>query len=68
MPAQAIVEGKVIARVDIPPIRKNAAVSGEKKSISKQQAWLRRQSLNKRKTKQLDFELPQSVFDIFLDI
>lgn len=68
MPAQAIVEGKVIARVDIPPIRKNAAVSGEKKSISKQQALLRRQSLNKRKTKQLDFELPQSVFDIFLDI
>lgn len=68
MPAQAIVEGKVIARVDIPPIRKNAAVSGEKKSISKQQALLRRQSLNKRKAKQLEFELPQSVFDIFLDI
>lgn len=68
MPAQAIVEGKVIAHVDIPPIRKNAAVSGEKKSISKQQALLRRQSLNKRKAKQLEFELPQSVFDIFLDI
>lgn len=38
MPAQAIVENKVIAREDIPPLRKNAAVSSEKKSISKQQA------------------------------
>lgn len=68
MPAQAIIEGHVIARVDIPSIRKNAAVSGDKKSISKQQALLRRQSLNKRKSKQLTFELPQSVFDIFLEI
>lgn len=47
-PVQAVVEGKAVARVDIPPLRKNAAVSGGKKSISKKQALLRRQGINKR--------------------
>jgi GTP-binding protein LepA len=68
MPAQAIVEGKSIARVDIPPLRKNAAVNGEKRSISKKQALLRRQSMNKRQAEKSDIKLSQDVFDSILDI
>ncbi|MBW1606175.1 translation elongation factor 4 [Lactobacillus sp. Sy-1] len=68
MPAQAVVEGRVIARVDIPPLRKNAAVNGNKYSVSKKQALLRRQSINKRQAAQSDIELPQSVFNSILDL
>lgn len=68
MPVQAIVEGKAIARVDVPPLRKNAAVSGDKKSISKKQALLRRQSVNKRQAAQSDIELPQEVFNAILEL
>lgn len=68
MPAQAVVENKVIAREDIPPLRKNSAVSGEKKSISKQQALLRRQNINQRKMAQSDIKLPQEVFTAILEL
>jgi GTP-binding protein LepA len=68
MPVQAIVEGKSIARVDIPPLRKNAAVNGDKKSISKKQALLRRQSINKRQAEKSDIKLSQDVFNSILDI
>ncbi|MGL5899676.1 MAG: elongation factor 4, partial [Lactobacillaceae bacterium] len=68
MPVQAIVENKAIARVDVPPLRKNAAVNGEKRSISKKQQLLRRQSLNKRQAARSDIKLPQSVFDAVLNI
>lgn len=68
MPTQAIVEGKSIARVDIPPLRKNAAVNGEKKSISKKQALLRRQNVNKRQAAKSDIKLSQDVFNSILDI
>lgn len=68
MPAQAIVEGKAIARVDIPPLRKNAAVNGEKRSISKKQALLRRQSMNKRQAEKSTIKLSQEVFNSILDI
>ena len=67
-PVQAIVEGRVIARVDVPPLRKNAAVNGEKTSVAKKQALLRRQSLNKRKAAHQQTELPQSVFNALLEI
>ncbi|UQS86116.1 translation elongation factor 4 (plasmid) [Nicoliella spurrieriana] len=68
MPAQAVVEGRVIARVDIPPLRKNAAVNGNQYSVSKKQALLRRQSINKRQAVKSDVELPQSVFNSILDL
>ena len=68
MPVQAMVENKSIARVDVPPLRKNAAVNGEKRSISKKQQLLRRQSLNKRQAVKSDIKLPQSVFDAILNI
>ncbi|KRL45606.1 hypothetical protein FD01_GL000638 [Lacticaseibacillus manihotivorans DSM 13343 = JCM 12514] len=68
MPAQAIVEGKAIALVDIPPLRKNAAVNGEKRSISKKQALLRRQSMNKRQAEKSTIKLSQEVFNSILDI
>lgn len=68
MPAQAIVEGKSIARVDIPPLRKNAAVNGEKRSVSKKQALLRRQSINKRQAEKSDIKLSQDVFDAILNL
>ncbi|AQW20913.1 elongation factor 4 [Lentilactobacillus curieae] len=68
MPVQAMVEGKAIARVDVPPLRKNAAVSGDKKSVSKKQALLRRQNINKRKAAQNDIKLPQSVFNAILEV
>lgn len=67
-PVQAVVEGKSIARIDVPPLRKNAAVNGEKRSISKKQALLRRQSLNKRKAAHSQIELPQEVFNSLLEI
>ncbi|EHS57712.1 translation elongation factor 4 [Paenibacillus kribbensis] len=68
MPVQVLVEGKVIAREDVPPLRKNAAVSGEKKSISKKQALLRRQNMNKRKMESSDIRLPQEVFNTILEM
>ncbi|MDF7638021.1 translation elongation factor 4 [Lactobacillus sp. ESL0791] len=67
-PVQAIVEGKALARVDVPPLRKNAAVSGEKKSISKKASLLRRQSMNKRRATQNNIKLPQSVFNAILEL
>ncbi|KGH58559.1 elongation factor 4 [Oenococcus oeni IOEB_8417] len=67
-PVQAIVEGKSIARVDVPPLRKNAAVSGENKSISKKQALLHCQSINKRQTAKNSIELPQKVFNALLEL
>lgn len=68
MPVQAVVEGKVLARVDVPPLRKNAAANNEKRSISKKQALLRRQNLNKRQAAHNDIELPQEVFNAILDL
>ncbi|MGT2935668.1 translation elongation factor 4 [Streptococcus castoreus] len=68
MPAQAIVEGKVLARVDIPPLRKNAAVNGEKHSISKKQALLRRQNLNKRQAALSDIIITQEVLNSVLEL
>ena len=65
---QAVVEGKVLARVDVPPLRKNAAANNEKRSISKKQALLRRQNLNKRQAAHNDIELPQEVFNAILDL
>lgn len=65
-PVQAIVEGKALARVDVPPLRKNAAVNGEKRSTSKKAALLRRQSKNKRQATQNEIQLPQSVFNALL--
>ena len=67
-PVQAIVEGKSMARVDVPPLRKNAAVNGEKRSISKKQALLRRQSLNKRRAARTQIQLPQEVFNAILEL
>ncbi len=68
MPVQAIVEGKAIARVDIPPLRKNAAVNGNSYSVSKKQQLLRRQNSNKREAAHSDIELPQEVFNAILNL
>ena len=68
MPAQAMVEGRALGRVDIPPLRKNAAVNGTSYSVSKKQALLRRQSANKRAAAHSDIELPQSVFNAILEL
>ncbi|MBS9336258.1 translation elongation factor 4 [Fructobacillus papyrifericola] len=68
MPVQALVEGKVLARVDVPPLRKNAAVNGEQRSVSKKQALLRRQNVNKRSAAHLDIVLPQEVFNALLSL
>ncbi|APP12287.1 elongation factor 4 [Lactiplantibacillus plantarum subsp. plantarum] len=67
-PVQARVEGKVIARVDVPPLRKNAAVNGEQHSTSKKAALLRRQSANKRRASKNTIKLPQSVFNAILSL
>lgn len=67
-PVQARVEGKVIARVDVPPLRKNAAVNGERHSTSKKAALLRRQSANKRRASKNMIKLPQSVFNAILSL
>lgn len=64
---QALVEGKVIARVDVPPLRQNAATNGEKRSISKKQALLRNQKHNKEKANS-HVRLPQAVFDSLLEV
>ncbi|WP_165206899.1 translation elongation factor 4 [Weissella sagaensis] len=60
MPVQAIIEGRAVARADVPPLRK-AQASGTK--ISKKQQQMRRQGLKKS-----DIELPQSVFDAILEM
>jgi GTP-binding protein LepA len=67
-PVQGSIEGRVVARVDVPPLRKNAAVSGDKKSISKKQALLHRQNINKRKSASEHIKLPPAVFDAILNI
>ena len=68
MPVQAVVEGKTLARVDIPPLRKNAAVSGNKKSISKKQELLRRQNINKRQAVKNNVQLSQKTFNSILEL
>ncbi|BDR57095.1 translation elongation factor 4 [Xylocopilactobacillus apis] len=68
MPVQAVVEGKALARVDVPPLRKNAAVSGGKKSVSKKQDLLRRQSINKRQAVKNNVALSQEVFNSILEL
>ena len=60
MPVQAIVEGRAIARADVPPLRK-AQASGTK--VSKKQQQMRRQGVKKS-----DIELPQAVFDAILQM
>ncbi|MDR3241941.1 MAG: translation elongation factor 4 [Lactobacillaceae bacterium] len=60
MPVQAIIEGRVVARENIPPLRK-AAAKGT--SVSKKQQQLRRTGQAKS-----DIELPQAVFDAILDM
>jgi len=68
MPTQIMVENKVVARVDIPPLRKNAAVNGKKYSTSKKQALLRKQSSNKSQAARNEIQLPQKVFNAILDL
>ncbi|WP_367295666.1 translation elongation factor 4 [Levilactobacillus yonginensis] len=68
MPVQGVVEGKALSRVDVPPLRKNAAANGEKRSTAKKQALLRRQSVNKRQAAHSDIDLPQEVFNAVLDL
>jgi GTP-binding protein LepA len=68
MPVQAVVEGKPIARVDIPPLRKNAAATSGNKSVAKKQALLRRQSANKRQAAHSDITLTQEVFNSILEL
>lgn len=68
IPVQAIVEGKSVARVDVPPLRKNVAVNGENRSTSKKAALLRRQSLNKRRSAKNQIKLPQNVFNAILEL
>lgn len=60
MPVQAIIEGRVIARENIPPLRKAAAKGS---SVSKKQQQLRRSGQSKS-----NIELPQAVFDALLDL
>lgn len=67
-PVQAIVEGKSVARVDVPPLRKNAAVNGDAHSVSKKAVLLRRQSINKRQSVKNEIKLPQSVFNTILEL
>lgn len=56
---QAVVEGRVISRGNIPPLRKAAASSSK---TSKKQQQMRRQGQKNQ------VELPQSVFDAILDM
>nr|WP_276521726.1 translation elongation factor 4 [Weissella diestrammenae] len=60
MPVQAIVEGRVVARENIPPLRKVAAKGT---TVSKKQQQLRRSGQAKS-----NIELPQAVFDAILDM
>ncbi|WP_439001780.1 translation elongation factor 4 [Pediococcus damnosus] len=66
-PVQAVVEGKAVARVDIPPLRKGAT-SGGKKGAAKKQALLHRQGVNKRKSAKNTSDLPQEVFNAVLEL
>jgi GTP-binding protein LepA len=63
VPAQAIVNNKSIARVDIPPLRKNMLASGFNGSVSAKQRMIRQQResrKNSRGTMRLD--IPREVF------
>lgn len=68
MPVQVLVENRVIGREDIPPLRKNQAVNGEKRSLSKKKELLRRQSHNRKRMAELEISLPQEVFNSLLDV
>ncbi|MBS9334447.1 hypothetical protein LQZ24_00140 [Fructobacillus sp. M1-13] len=52
----------------MPPLRKNAAVNGEQRSVSKKQALLRRQNVNKRSAAHFDIVLLQEVFNALLSL
>lgn len=66
MLAQAVVERKVLARVDIPPLRRNAAVNGEKRSISKKQALFVVKTLINDKLQEIPLPLHKKYLMFFL--
>lgn len=68
MPVQVLVENRVIGRADIPPLRKNQAVNGDKRSLSKKKELLRRQSHNRKQMAEMDISLPQEVFNALLEV
>lgn len=68
MPVQVLVENRVIGRADIPPLRKNQAVNGEKRSLSKKKELLRRQSNNRKRMAEMEISLPQEVFNALLEV
>jgi GTP-binding protein LepA len=68
MPVQVLVENRVIGRADIPPLRKNQAVNGEKRSLSKKKELLRRQRNNRKQMAEMEISLPQEVFNVLLEV
>jgi GTP-binding protein LepA len=63
VPAQAIVNNKCIARVDIPPLRKNMLASGFNGSVSAKQRMIRQQRENRKNSRgTMRLDIPKEVF------
>ncbi|WP_410012182.1 translation elongation factor 4 [Sodalis sp. C49] len=69
VPAQAIVNNKSIARVDIPPLRKNMLASGFNGSVSAKQRMIRHQRENRKNSRGTSrMDIPKEVFTEILSV
>lgn len=68
VPAQAVLDNRVIARVDIPPLRKSALGAGFEGSISAKKRMIRQQKEHKRRQKTQSVSIPREVFSLIVAI
>ena len=69
MPVQSIVENKVIAREDIPPLRKSVTGKGFSGSMSKKKRAAKKISENKKRQRSFGkADIPQEAFHAILSI
>ncbi|WP_432468361.1 translation elongation factor 4 [Agarivorans sp. Z349TD_8] len=67
VPAQAVVNNKAIARVDIPPLRKNMLASGFNGSVSAKQRMIRQQREHRKNSRgALRMEISREIFSAIL--
>jgi len=69
MPVQSVIENKVVAREDIPPLRKSAVGKGYTGSMSKKKRMVKKVKENKTRQRKLGkADVPQEAFHAILNL
>jgi len=69
MPVQSVVENKVIAREDIPPLRKSVMGKGYSGNMSKKNRMAKKIKENKKRQRKLGkADVPQEAFHAILNL